>query len=166
MWQQYNFHIIYKVTSIDGIPAATHHCLYLEKNNEYQHGKLNFLILILNLRSSFVRNISKIKKRKTPLHPVHFAIYNKPTPMASYCSHNNTFLFYFKEENTRLPLISLSHLLLTPSLQFPFFQRKCRRIFHLLHELDWGQKFEFIVGRDTTQQTSNFCLFLSFIEEL
>lgn len=135
------------------------------KNDGYQHGRIHFLILISNLKSSFVSNISKNYEKKTPLHPVYFTIHNKPTLQATYCSHNDTFLFS-EEKRIHLPLVSPSHLLLTPSLQLPFFWRKCRHIFHLLHELDCGQKFEYIVGRDTTTHTSNFCLFLSSIEEL
>lgn len=114
------FHIIYKITSIDGIPAATHYCSYLKKTTKKRwisskHCKIQFLIS--NYKSSFVKNISKIKNKTTPLQSVYFTIHNKPRLMATCYTHNDMLLSRWRKNFCQemkihaVPPIALSHLL-------------------------------------------------------
>lgn len=55
MWQQHTFHIIYKITSMDCISAATRHCWYLERNDGYEHCKIHFQIKEVVLLETFLK---------------------------------------------------------------------------------------------------------------
>lgn len=148
MWQQHNFHIIYKITSMDCISAATRHCWYLERNDGYEHCKIHFQIKEVVLLETFLklRKGTFLSTKFTSL----FTISQHRWPhIAVMMTHIALLAERISAKNRKYMPASLFSFSTPPPPHFlPFCspsQRKPRSVFHSLHELGCDQ---FIVGRE------------------
>lgn len=76
-WQQYNFHIIYKMTMTD---VRLQHCHYLETQSwrsALQERKKNHFLTSNDKKVVLLENVLKSGIKKKPKHHVHFTIHKK-----------------------------------------------------------------------------------------
>jgi len=143
------FHIIYKITSIDGIPAATHYCSYLKKQQKkdgYHQSTAKF---------SFSFQITKVVLLKTFLKlRIRPLLYNQFTSLFTisqdWWPHVTLITTCSFPVEERISVKKWKYMLFPPllSLTYSLLFCLCRNIFHLHHRLGCDQKSELIVGRE------------------